>query len=305
MIPSDVRDVLLHQHYHLVGGHSAVKLCLWTKKSIQDQGYCYKQKFYGIQSHRCLQMTPAVTWCTQKCVFCWRSTEHTLGTALQEIDDPGEIIDGAIIAQRRLLSGFGGIPERINQRKLKEAQDPNQAAISLSGEPTIYPRLSELIGEFTRRDFTTFLVTNGTLPQRLNSLDKMPTQLYVSLDAPDEETYQRVCNPLIPDGWDRLQETLELLPSLKTRKVIRITLVKDWNMHDVEGYSRLIKKAEPDFVEAKAFMLLGGSRKRLSLENMPSFHEVLAFSEKLASKIDYELADQKEDSRVVLLSKKG
>lgn len=220
------------------------------------------------------------------------------------VDEPGEIIDDAVLAQRRLLSGFGGIPDRINHKKFREAQNPNQAAISLAGEPTIYPRLSELIEEFARRDFTTFLVTNGTLPDRLSSLNTMPTQLYLSLDAPDEKTYKQVCNPIIPDGWERIRETLALFPSLDTRKVVRVTLVKDHNMVYVKGYGRLIEKAEPDFVEVKAFMLLGGSRRRLCLENMPSFSEVSAFSEKLASELGYELKDQKEDSRVVLLSKK-
>ena len=37
--------------------HAAAKICHWTKKSILDEGVCYKEKFYGIKSHRCLQMS--------------------------------------------------------------------------------------------------------------------------------------------------------------------------------------------------------------------------------------------------------
>ncbi|MCK4309827.1 MAG: 4-demethylwyosine synthase TYW1, partial [Methanomicrobia archaeon] len=68
----EVRTLLRKQRYKIVGEHSAVKLCHWLKKSLMEDRVCYKQKFYGIKSHRCLQMTPAVISCTHKCLFCWR-----------------------------------------------------------------------------------------------------------------------------------------------------------------------------------------------------------------------------------------
>ena len=301
MIPQELKKILQKQHYNVVGRHSAVKLCHWLKKSILDEGYCYKQQFYGIKSHRCLQMSPAVMWCTQRCIFCWRSTENTIGTKLDDCDEPVEIIEGAIEAQRTLLTGYGGIPTRVNQEKLKEAQDPNQVAISLSGEPTIYPKIGELIEEFNKRNFTTFLVTNGTLPERLEHME-LPTQLYLSLDAPNEKIYKRLCNPIIPDGWERLNKTLDLFPSLDTRKVIRLTVVKGWNDLDLDSYTRLIKRTNADFIEVKGYMFVGASRQRLNLENMPSFAEVMDFSEKLGKKLGYEVKDFKEESRVVLLA---
>ncbi len=303
MIGSDAIKVLEKQHYKVVGNHSAVKLCLWTKKSIRDEGFCYKQKFYGIESHRCLQMTPAVSWCTHCCVFCWRNVEQTIGAELEKFDEPSNIIDGAIEAQRQLLSGFGGIPDRIDKRKLKEAKNPNQAAISLSGEPTIYPKIDQLIGEFKKRNFTTFLVTNGTFPERLANMENLPTQLYLSLVAPDEEIYRKVCNPIIPDAWERIKKTIDILPSINTKNVIRITSVKGLNMSNPEKYAKLIEKAEPDFVEVKAYMFLGSSRKRLTIDNMPSFEEIMKFSGELSRESGYKIKDFKEDSRVVLLSR--
>lgn len=303
MIGSDAIKVLEKQHYKVVGNHSAVKLCLWTKKSIRDEGFCYKQKFYGIESHRCLQMTPAVSWCTHCCVFCWRNVEQTIGAELEKFDEPSDIIDGAIEAQRQLLSGFGGIPDRIDKRKLKEAKNPNQAAISLSGEPTIYPKIDQLIGEFKKRNFTTFLVTNGTFPERLANMENLPTQLYLSLVAPDEEIYRNVCNPIIPDAWERIKKTIDILPSINTKNVIRITSVKGLNMSNPEKYAKLIEKAEPDFVEVKAYMFLGSSRKRLTIDNMPSFEEIMKFSGELSRESGYKIKDFKEDSRVVLLSR--
>lgn len=301
---SNLKTLLERQHYKVVGDHSAVKLCHWTKKSIMDEGFCYKQQFYGIQSHRCLQMTPSMAWCTHKCIFCWRMTEYTLGTELKQFDEPGFVVDGCIKQQRVLLAGFGGIPGRVNKKKFKEAQSPNQAAISLVGEPMVYPKMSQLLEEFHNRGFTTFLVSNGTFPERISSLGELPTQFYLSLDVPDEDSYKRVDNPLVKDGWRKINETLGLMKNLDTKTVIRLTLVKGWNMHNVEGYAELIQKAEPDCVEVKAFMLVGGSRRRLSIENMPSHIEVKGFSEKLAKVLDYKIKDEKEDSRVVLLSKK-
>ena len=301
----EVKKILEKKHYKVVGNHSAVKLCHWTKKSILDQGYCYKQKFYGIKSHRCLQMSPAVVYCTQKCLFCWRDTKLTFPEfPIEETDDPKEIIEGCIKAQRQLLSGYGGIPDRINKKKFEEAQKPNQVAISLAGEPTLYPKLSQLIEEFHNYGFTTFLVTNATLPERIADLDEMPTQLYYSLDAPSEEIYKKLCNPLLRDAWKRINESLELMPSLDTRKVIRITLVKGFNMIEPESYAKLILKAEPDFIEVKAYMFLGDSRARLSLANMPSFSEVMDFAKELDSYLSYGIRSYKEDSRVVLLSKR-
>lgn len=303
MIPAELKKTLEHQQYRIVGRHSAVKICHWTKKSIKDEGYCYKQRFYGIQSHRCLQMTPAVAWCTSQCVYCWRATDYLLSRELDDVDEPSTIIDNAIKQQRTLLTGFGGIPDRINPKKYEEAQNPNQVAISLGGEPVIYPLLSELIEEFHQRNFTTFLVTNGTLPEKLESLDTLPTQLYVSLDAPTEEIYKKLDRPMLKNAWQNVKKTMELFPSLNTKKVVRLTMVRGWNMLEHGKYAKLIAMAEPDFVEVKAFMLVGGSRERLKIENMPTHDEIRTFADKLSQELSYNIKDEKEDSRVVLLEK--
>jgi tRNA wybutosine-synthesizing protein 1 len=302
---SDYVAALKRQHYQFFGNnsHSAAKLCLWLKKSLKDQGHCYKQAFYGIQSHRCLQMTPNV-YCQQRCVFCWRSHEFEPADYLPgKWDEPADIIKGSIAAQRTLLTGFGGL-EGVDKQKLKEAQNPNQVAISLAGEPTMYPYLGDLVKEYGRNGFTTFVVSNGLLPERLEALDPLPTQLYVSLDAADQAMQKRTNVPLTKDAWEKLNETLELFPSLDTRKVIRITLVKGINDANPEGYAALIKKSEADFVEVKSFMLVGGARGRnvLTLDNMPLHEETKAFAERINEGLDYEFAGEKKDSRVVLLS---
>ena len=72
-------------------------------------------------------------------------------------------------------------------------------------------------------------------------------------------------------------------------------------MEDPEGYAELIKKADPDFVEVKAYMFVGSSRKRLTLDNMPSFDEVKDFAKRIGDACGKELVNESEVSRVVLL----
>ena len=88
-------------------------------------------------------------------------------------DEPKEIIEDCIQAQRKLLCGFFG-NEKANKKKALESNDPKNAAISLAGEPMLYPEIGELISEFHRRDFTTFLVSNGLTPSKLKDTSSRP-----------------------------------------------------------------------------------------------------------------------------------
>ena len=149
------------------------------------------------------------------------------------------------------------------------------------------------------------MVTNGTYPENLVALDTLPMQLYVTVAAPNEEVYRQVCRPKIPDGWQRLMRTLEMMPSLDTRTVIRHTLVKDANFGWVDDYARLDRIADPDLVEPKGYVFVGSSRNRLSISSMPSFAEIRDFSQQLGSRIGMEIIKEREDSRVVLLGHPG
>lgn len=299
----DLQKILEKQHYGIVGHHSGVKLCHWMRQSLLFNRECYKQTFYGIQSHRCLQMTPSINQCNQTCLFCWRHQGFT-EQEFEEIDDPEYILDKSIEVQRKLITGFKG-DKRCDQRKWKEANDPNMLACSLTGEPTLYPKLGEFFEECNKRNITTFLVTNGTNPEALEKLDPLPKQLYVSIVAPNKEVYKKICSPLISDGWERLNQTLELLSSLDTRIVIRHTLVQGWNMDEryIKEYAKLDEKASPLYIEPKGYVFVGYSRKRMNISNMPSHDEVRDFGKKLANHLGYELKMEKPDSRVVLLSK--
>lgn len=281
--------------------HAAAKVCHWTKKSLVDEGVCYKEKFYGIKSHRCLQMSPSIPFCHQKCSFCWRDISITKTEWNEEFDDAKTIIDDCIDVQRDLLCGFFG-NDRVNKKKIKEAQDPKNAAISLAGEPMLYPEINELISEFNRRKFTTFLVTNGMTPQKLENLDEEPTQLYISLDAPNKTVYNEICQPQIDGGWELLNQSMDLMKSFDSRTVLRMTCVKDHNMLNPKEYADIINRTDPDFIEIKAYMFVGSSRDRLTFENMPSNLEVKNFAESIANLCNREVIDSAHESRVVLIS---
>ena len=288
--------------YRFVGSHNhaAAKICHWTKQSILDKGVCYKEKFYGIESHRCLQMAPAVPNCQQKCEFCWRDLSYTQTQWDGEYDDPKTIIDEAIEAQNNLLCGFFG-NDKANKEKLEESKTPTNAAISLAGEPMLYPEIDELIAEFNRRNFTTFVVSNGQCVDKLKNLENEPYQLYLSLDAPTKKIYNDVCQPQISEGWDNLNQSLDTLASFNSRTCIRTTCYKGRNMINPEKYGELIKKSNPDFVEIKAYMCVGSSRYRLTPDNMPTFDEVKSFAQKIGENCGKKIVNESEVSRVVLL----
>lgn len=300
-----VSHILKKRGYKLAGSHSGVKLCHWLRQSLLKGRHCYKQEFYGISSHRCMQMTPTVDNCNQHCLFCWRHHSSS-GIRPEEIDEPEKVLEGCIEGQRTLVTGFKGDP-RCDRTMWEEARDPNMVAISLAGEPTLYPRLGEFIELCHKRGMTTFLVTNGTMPKVLERLDPLPTQLYVTVAAPDEETYKRLCIPSFQRGWQLLNETLDLLPSLagRTRTTVRHTLVAGWNfgMDLVDAYAKLDERADPLFIEPKGFVLVGNSREQMVFDNMPTHDDIVAFGRALGDRLGYEFAGERADSKVVVLAR--
>ncbi len=297
----DMKRILEKQHYHVVGEHSGVKLCHWMGEKLLRDRPCYKERFYGIESHRCLQMTPTVSHCTHNCLFCWRF-QGMNELAIPNEDDPIEILDGCIEGQRKLITGYKG-DARCSPEIWKEAFEPKQVAISLSGEPTLYSRLGEFIEECHKRNMTTFVVSNGIQPEVLEKLDPLPTQLYITVAAPTREIYKRLCVPLVKDGWERLQKSLEIMASLDTRTVIRHTLVDGWNIGWEKEYAHLDKMADPLFIEPKGYVYVGYSRERMTMANMPKYDKVREFGEKLGREMGFQILDEAPESRVLVLGK--
>ena len=305
MVTADVKLILKKQQYELVGNHTRVKTCHWTKSDLKGEGGCYKSKFYGINSSQCIQMTPTFT-CNNACVFCWRDLRYHTEPAMQGgIDEPEDIVKGVIEAQKKLLSGFGG-NENTTKEKFEQAMNPQHVAISLDGEPTLYPKLPELIREYKKNNFSTFVVSNGLLPDKIEKLlEEPPTQLYISVDAPNEELFNIIDRPIIKDAWNGLCKTLSILPKMRdrTRTVLRFTLIKELNMVHPEQWGNIIKLSNPIFVEVKAYMWVGMSRERLLQHNMPMHEEVKEFAQEIAQSCGYKIIDEHEPSRVVLMMK--
>ena len=308
-LPKVIVDTLKKQKYQIVGSHSAVKKCKWLHQSLINNRDCYKSKFYGIRSHRCLQMTPSVAWCNMQCTFCWRIQSDDLGVNWNELkssvwDPPEKIVEGSIEAQKKMLSGYKSQVKNgdMDAKKFNEALNPRHVAISLSGEPTLYPNLDGLISELNKRGFTSFLVTNGMCTEVLENLKESPSQIYISLCAPNEDIFHRICRPTISKAWQRLMNSLALLQSYSCPTAIRITSVKGLNMKEAQEYSRIIRKTSPSYIEVKAFMYIGYSRKRLGFNNMPNHAEIRKFSKVLSEMTGYRIVNESVDSRVVLLS---
>jgi tRNA wybutosine-synthesizing protein 1 len=299
------------QGYRLIGRslHSAVKICHWTKESLRFRRVCFKELWYPpVESHRCLQMTPYMG-CNHRCLYCWRLHPgdrpglywRELPLSPDSLEEPSRIVEEAIQRRRELLIGFKGNP-KVDERRFLEALKPTMMTMSLSGEPTLYPDLSGLIVEASKRGMITFLVTNGTMPEVLESLDPLPFQLYVSLSAPDRKTYSVISRPLIEDSWERLNRTIDILPSLETRRVLRITVLKNLNTKNLDGYASFVKRADPDFVEVKAYEWVGESQKRLPRDAMPFMEDVRSFAKALSDLTGFEVKGEFEPSGVVLLA---
>jgi len=219
--------------------------------------------------------------------------------------DPKDMLYDSVKAQRRLLSGFGGNP-KVPREKFLDAQNPKHVAISLNGEPTLYNHLSEYMELCHAHGMTTMLVTNGTLPKVIEKLDTLPTQLYVSVDAPNKQVFDEICKPKWnAAAWDKFEQTIDLLPSLDTRIVCRHTLIKGRNMNEehIPQYAALDNRADPDFIECKGYVHVGNSRENLTSENMPFHQDILDFSNTLAPLVDRKVLDDSPPSRVALVGR--
>ena len=301
--PKTPKDSLHRQGYNFIspetGASAAVKPCMWCKRALRGGDQCYKHQFYGIESWRCVQMTPTLR-CNQRCLFCWRSMEHEI---TQETElAPEEIIAAIPRVQRKGLSGDK--PWSDPDRWETATAHPNQYAISLSGEASLYSRLAELIDLLRGAGNSVFVVSNGTIPAVIQKI--RPTQLYLSLDAADLSGYTKLCRPAGDPAvmWNSIWTSLSLLRHKEeegVRTAGRTTLVKGYNDGDAAGLAALIREASPRFVEIKGYMYLGYSRMRLPETAVPDMEEIRSFARTVAEHANYQILDENVPSRVVCL----
>ena len=260
---------------------------------------CYKHQFYGIDSHRCVQMTPTLR-CNQRCLFCWRSFEHEVADEVECL--PETILAGIKKLQKKALAGYNAVLDNtVTEERWQEALAPRHVAISLSGEPTLYSRLPETCRSLQRKR-----VHHLCRQQRYESRRARPVppfQQYVSLNAPNTEIYEKTCRPMgdAEEFWSRIMESLAQLRA--KRSAVRITLVSGLNDTDPQGYARLLQDAGATFVEVKGYMYLGYSRNRLQRNNMPEHEQVRDFAERIAASCDYKIRDENPLSRVICMER--
>ena len=291
MVPvsSPTHASLTKQGYTIVGSHSGVKICRWTKSALRGRGSCYKYSFYGIASHLCMEATPSLS-CSNKCVFCWRHGTNPVGTTWRWVTDPPEMIfDGITEAHYKKIRMMKGVPG-VRAERFAEAMRIRHCALSLVGEPIFYPHINQLLNILHANRISSFLVCNAQHPAQLAALVPV-TQLYVSIDASNKESLRKIDRPLHRDFWERFIACLDILRARRyeQRTVFRLTLVKGFNMADeVKGYADLIERSLPAFVEVKGVTYCGTSAAGsagLTMQNVPFYPEVCAFVEALEAEL--------------------
>ena len=287
MVPvsSPTHVSLTKQGYTIVGTHSGVKLCRWTKSALRGRGSCYKFSFYGIASHQCMETTPSLS-CSNKCVFCWRHGTNPVGTTWRwQVDPPELIFEGAKKGHYQKIKMLRGVPG-VRAQRFAEAQQIRHCALSLVGEPIFYPHINAFLDLLHGERISSFLVCNAQHPDHLARLQAV-TQLYVSIDASNEDALRRVDRPLHRDFWARFLRCLDILAARRTtmRTVFRLTLVKGFNLDaEAEGYAALVARGRPCFIEVKGVTYCGTASSQsagLTMQNVPFWAEVQAFVEKL------------------------
>ena len=310
-ISSPTYAALTKQGYAIIGSHSGVKICRWTKSALRGRGSCYKYSFYGIKSHLCMETTPSLS-CSNKCVFCWRHGTNPVGTTWRwKIDPPEMIFSGAKAAHLQKIRMMRGVPG-VRAERFQEAMRIRHCALSLVGEPIFYPHINEFVRLLHAEKISSFLVCNAQHPDQLAAL-QVVTQLYVSIDASNRDSLRQVDRPLHRDFWERFLRCLDILREkrFRMRTVFRLTLVKGFNIDDeVEGYADLVARGLPCFVEVKGVTYCGTSTSGgagLTMHNVPFYEEVTAFVNALDQALErrglgYGIAAEHAHSCCVLLA---
>lgn len=302
---------LTKQGYTIVGSHSGVKICRWTKSALRGRGSCYKFAFYGIKSHLCMETTPSLA-CSNKCVFCWRHGTNPVAKLNWRwvLDPPEKVFEGALQGHYQKIKQMRGVPG-IQMDRFQEAFQVRHCALSLVGEPIFYPYINEFTEMLHEQHISSFLVCNAQHPDQLAKLKKV-TQLYVSIDAPTRTDLRKIDRPLNSDFWERLMSCLDILRTVQShqRTVFRLTLVKGFNMDEIKGYADMVVRAQPSQIEVKGATFCGssnGNGNPLTMQNIPFYEECKKFVELLSSELqsrghDYQIAAEHAHSCCILIA---
>lgn len=301
---------LTKQGYTIVGSHSGVKICRWTKSDLRGTGSCYKHSLFNIVSSRCMELTPSLA-CSSKCVFCWRHGTNPVSKNWRwEVDEPEYILENALKGHYSKIKQMRGVPGVVAERFAKAFQ-VRHCALSLVGEPIMYPYINKFVELLHEKEISSFLVCNAQHPEALESIGKV-TQLYVSIDASTKVELKRVDRPLYKDFWERMLLCLDILRTKQShqRTVFRLTLVKGFNMADISSYADLVQRGLPSFIEVKGATFSGasdGNGNPLTMQNIPFYEECTTFVKEFAAELQrrdlgYDLAAEHAHSNCILIA---
>ncbi len=315
-----------------------------TQKKIVEESYEKSIENYKIALHALILLSAKKVITVQEVARSYNTSNSKVREAFLDLYNSGlalridnntyrvneNIINHALSEKEaeEILAKYFTTLEEIKEVHEK-ARNPKHVAISYDGEPTIYPYISKLIAAFRKRGISTFLVTNGTFPERIIQMweeNNLPTQLYVTVQGPDLETYLKTTTSIYPYQpssrllWERLNKTLEILGKLPCRTIMRITAVKYVNMVNPEGYRKLALKANPDFLEIKGYSISGHAPKMLirlgkslpiydngylmkqALEYSPTYEEIEKFAREVSDdfRLFPKISGNKESSQVLM-----
>ncbi|KAJ3106970.1 S-adenosyl-L-methionine-dependent tRNA 4-demethylwyosine synthase [Phlyctochytrium planicorne] len=219
-----------------------------------------------------------------------------------KIDDPHMIVEEAIEKHRGMINEFKGAPG-VKPERLQEAFTVKHCALSLVGEPIMYPHINAFLQDLHEREISSFLVTNAQFPEKIIDLEPV-TQLYVSVDAGTKDALKAIDRPLFKDFWERFTACLVALKEKRQRTVYRLTLVKGYNMQDIDNYCELVRMGEPDLIEIKGVTFSQQSKDYMTMKNVPWHVEVREFARAICDRMggQYGLACEHAHSCCVLLA---
>lgn len=221
-------------------------------------------------------------------------------------DPPEYLLEQSISKHQKMIKQMRGVPG-VKPERFKEAFTVKHCALSLVGEPIMYPHINEYVKLLHDKEISSFLVTNAQFPDRIKQMTPV-TQLYVSIDAATKDTLKAVDRPLFSDFWERFIGSLQAMKDKRTRTVYRLTLVKSFNMEELLAYKKLVELGQPTLIEVKGVTFCGEQNaSNLTMQNVPFHHEVRKFCEALCEVVgeDYGLACEHAHSCCILIAHKS
>ncbi len=125
------------------------------------------------------------------------------------MDEPEYILAHFMNLHNNMVKQLRGVPG-VTPERFEEAKRIRHCALSLVGEPIMYPKINELLALLHKERISTFLVTNSQFPKQIAALGPC-TQQYCSIDAGNKEDLKKVDRPLNRNFWELFLESIDQL----------------------------------------------------------------------------------------------